>query len=318
MWDRWKQQWQSRREQAAVQRRAIPDDLWKRTLVRYPFVQRRDPKEAAELRRLTSLFLDRKEFSTAGGLRLTDAMAVAVAAQAVLPILHLGLHRYDSFVGIVLHADQVVARREVADEDGVVHSYDEPLVGEAMQGGPLMLSWRDVHGASRVHEGDHPQAAYNVVIHEFAHVLDLSNPVSGGLADGVPALPPELPMAEWRSTLLASYESFVQRVESVEGRQGAASAQSVQSDQTHTAAAWGLAANTEHAHTPANPAHWLGVLDPYGAQSQDEFFAVASEAFFVKPAAMRAEHAELYMMFSRFYKQDPERDTPTSNRSRRV
>ena len=50
---------QERRERAALARRAIPDDLWKRTLVRYPFLQRRDPAAAAELRRLTSLFLDR-------------------------------------------------------------------------------------------------------------------------------------------------------------------------------------------------------------------------------------------------------------------
>ncbi len=310
MWGRWKQQWQTRREQAAVQRRAIPDDLWKRTLVRFPFVQRRDPNQAAELRRLTSLFLDRKEFSTAGGLRLTDAMAVAVAAQAVLPVLHLGLHRYDSFVGIVLHADQVLARREVTDDDGVVHLYDEPLVGEAMQGGPLMLSWRDVHGDSRLHEGGEMQAAYNVVIHEFAHVLDLSNPASGGLADGVPALPPELPVAEWRSTLSTAYESFVQTVESeitnAATAPAAAAAEITMADEIGADA------------TRASASHWIGVLDPYGAQSQDEFFAVASEAFFVKPAAMRAEHPALYAMFCRFYQQDPERDTPTSNRSRRV
>ena len=137
MLGRWLHGWRERREDAALRRRAIPDDLWKRTLIRYPFLQRRDAAAAAELRRLTSLFLDRKEFSTAGGLRLTDAMVVAIAAQAVLPVLRLGLHRYDSFVGVVVHEDQVVARREVADEDGIVHEYDELLAGEAMQGGPI-------------------------------------------------------------------------------------------------------------------------------------------------------------------------------------
>lgn len=95
--------------------------------MRYPFLQRQAAADAAELRRLTSLFLDRKEFSTTGGLRLTDAMAVAIAAQAVLPVLRLGLDHYDGFVGIVVHPDQVVARREQADEDGVVHAYDELL-----------------------------------------------------------------------------------------------------------------------------------------------------------------------------------------------
>jgi Mlc titration factor MtfA (ptsG expression regulator) len=55
------------------------------------------------LRRLTSLFLDRKEFTAVPPVRLTNDVVVAVAAQACLPVLHLGLQRYDGFVGIVLH-----------------------------------------------------------------------------------------------------------------------------------------------------------------------------------------------------------------------
>jgi MtfA peptidase len=279
----WKLSWQTQREQAALRRRAIPDDLWKRTLVRYPFLQRHQPSDAAELRRLTSLFLDRKEFNTAGGLRLTDAMAVAVAAQAVLPILRLGLHRYDSFVGIVLHPDQVVARRETADDDGVVHVYDEPLAGEAMLGGPLMLSWRDVRSAGPHLAQPDQGPAYNVVIHEFAHVLDLSNRVGDDNAPALPALPPDLPAAEWRQTLLTEFKRFVAQVEATEG-----------------------------ATAPSSQ----GVLDPYGAQSQAEFFAVASEAFFVSPAALQKHCAKLYGLFVRFYKQDPATDTPKARQRR--
>jgi MtfA peptidase len=257
----WLKLWRARREQAAVQRRAIPDDLWKRTLVRYPFLRREDAATAAELRRLTSLFLDRKEFSTAGGLRISDAMVVSIAAQAVLPVLRLGLARYDGFVGIVVHPDQVVAQREVADDDGIVHAYEEVLAGEAVQGGPVMLSWRDVRTA-----GHSAAAAYNVVIHEFAHVLDMAN----GAADGVPLLPPGLQAAEWQATLSAEYEAFAQRVDA--------------------------GADTS--------------LDPYGAQAPEEFFAVASEAFFVHPQAMKKEHPALYGMFCRYYLQDPAAETP--------
>jgi hypothetical protein len=47
--------------------------------------------------------------------------------------------------------------------------------GEAWEGGPLIISWHDVQMA-----GD----GYNVVIHEFAHKLDMLN----GEADGIPAL----------------------------------------------------------------------------------------------------------------------------------
>jgi MtfA peptidase len=269
----WQARWRQRREEAALRRRAIPDDLWKRVLIRYPFLQRRDAADALELRRLTSLFLDRKEFNAAGGLRLTDAMAVAIAAQAVLPVLRLGLQRYDGFLGLVVHPDQVVARREVEDPDGVVHVYEEPLSGEAMQGGPIMLSWRDVQGATRARPtGESSRPAYNVVIHEFAHLLDMED----GVADGVPMLPLDLPRTEWQAVLCSAHTAFVQRIDT-----GEASA-----------------------------------IDPYGAESLEEFFAVASEAFFVSPLATRDECPELYAIFGRFYGQDPALDVPAPRAKR--
>ncbi len=48
------------------------------------------------------------------------------------------------------------------------------------------------------------------------------------------------------------------------------------------------------------------VLDPYGATNPAEFFAVATEAFFERPAALRAKQPELYRELARFYRQDPE------------
>jgi Mlc titration factor MtfA (ptsG expression regulator) len=261
------QWWTARREAAALRRRPIADDLWKRTLVRYPFLRSPADPGASALRRMSSLFLDRKEFSAAEGLRLTDAMVVAIAAQAMLPVLRLGLHRYDGFVGIVVHPDQVTAKREWADDDGIVHEYDEVLAGEAMPGGPVMLSWLDVRGA-----GQTAALGYNVVIHEFAHVLDMAD----GVADGMPVLPAELSAAQWRETLGTEYRCFADRVE---------------------------------AGAPT-------VLDAYGAQSAEEFFAVASESFFVNPAQMRNEHPALYEMLARFYRQDPAVDQPPPRRAK--
>ncbi len=237
-------------------RRPIADDLWKRTLVRYPFLRRRSADDMALLRRMTSLFLDRKEFDARDGVRLTNDVVVAVAAQACLPVLRLGLQHYSGFVGIVLHAGQVVARRSSTDDDGVVHEYDELLSGEAMEGGPVMLSWHDVRSAGRS-----AAEAYNVVIHEFAHVLGMAD----GAANGMPRLPSGLPAQEWQAVLQREYDAFVQRVDA--------------GDDT--------------------------ALDPYGAEAPEEFFAVASEAFFVAPLAMKAEHPALYGVFVRYYRQDP-------------
>ena len=91
------------RERRAVERHAIPDALWELTLLRYPFLAQRSAADQAELRRLCSLFLADKEFHGAGGFEVTDEVAVAVAAQACLPVLRLGLAWYDGFVGIVMH-----------------------------------------------------------------------------------------------------------------------------------------------------------------------------------------------------------------------
>jgi hypothetical protein len=250
----WWRRLRARREAAAVARRAIPDDLWKRTLVRYPFLRRHEAAEAAELRRLTSLFLDCKEFSCVGHLKLTDMVAVSIAAQAALPVLKLGLEAYDSFVGIVVHDGAVRVPRSDTDEDGVVHEYEDTLVGEAVPGGPLMLSWLDVRVAGR------PSAqAYNVVIHEFAHVLDAAGHVPDGMA-----------AADWTRAVDEEFRRFAARV--ARGEETA--------------------------------------VDPYGAQAAEEFFAVASESFFVDPTALRAEHPEFYGLLRRYYRQDPETDRP--------
>lgn len=253
----WLQRRQRRREEKALQRRAIPDDLWRLTLARYPFLAQRSDDDVAELRRLTSLFLDQKEFHGAAGFAITDDIAVAVAAQACLPVLKLGLQAYQGFVGVVMHADEVVARRVVTDEDGVVHEYDEPLVGEAsIDTGQIMLTWRDVHDAQELADW-----GYNVVIHEFAHVLDALN----GEVDGIPGPMPRAEQERWAQVLDAEYEAFCEQVDA--------------GDDT--------------------------LLDPYGAQGPDEFFAVVTEAFFVVPRPMKKEQPALYRLLSSYYRQDP-------------
>ncbi len=262
MWQALRRRWQQRRDDAAVARRPIPDGLWKRTLVRYPFLRRRDPEDEARLRRMASVFLDRKEFDARPGTRLTDDVVVTIAAHACLPVLRLGLERYDEFVGIVLHPHTMLARRSHADDDGVVHEYDEELLGEAGQRRPMVLSWHDVRRTGVLDTG-----VLCVVIHECAHVLDWGD----GEVNGMPALPADLPPREWMQVLQAEHEAFAARVDG--------------GDTSTT-------------------------LDPYGAEALEEFFAVASEAFFVAPRAMKTEHPVLYGVFVRFYRQDPAEEMP--------
>src|ERR1700712_1409598 len=224
----WLKRWRNTR---TLERRPIPNALWRVTLARFPFLTWQTDEDIARLRDMATLFLAEKEFTGAHGLEVDDSMAVAIAAQACLPILNLGLDWYDGFVGVVVHADAVVAQREFVDDAGVVHEYDEELSGEAMHGGPVMLSWSDVEDA-----GETAVEGYNVVIHEFVHVLDMRD----GQADGIPTLPDRASRDEWIAVLSAEYEEFCARVDADEET----------------------------------------LLDPYAAEAEEEFFAVASEAFF--------------------------------------
>jgi Mlc titration factor MtfA (ptsG expression regulator) len=237
--------------------RSIPDALWQDLRHQYPFLFERSEPDVMRLKALAVQFLATKEFHGANGFTITDPVALAIAAQAVLPVLHLGLDWYDDFVGIVVHPDEVLARRTLTDEDGVVHHYDEVLSGEAMEGGPVMLSWSDVENA-----GASANEGYNVVIHEFIHKIDMRD----GEPDGCPPLSSRAARQAWLQLMQAEYEAFREKVIIAERFGGAAP--------------------------------WL---DPYGAESIDEFFAVACEAYFVNRTRFESEFAKLVPLLDSFF-----------------
>lgn len=185
---------------------AIPDALWLSTIAAHPFLAALDGSEQARLRTLSEGLLANKEFAAAAGLELSDAARVSIAAQGCLPILNLGLSWYRGWVGIVVYPDEFVVPRQSADEFGVIHEFDDVVAGEAWDGGPLILSWHDVQMT-----GD----GYNVVIHEFAHKLDMLN----GEADGIPPLHREMDREAWIATLDSAYEDFCRRVDDGEETQ---------------------------------------------------------------------------------------------------
>ena len=236
---------------------ALPDALWERTLRAYPFLAERAGSDLPRLRVLAAQFLRDKQFHGTEGLAITDEMALAIAVQAVLPVLHLGLQWYDDFVGIVVHGDQVVARRTVTDESGVVHAYDEVLAGESMEGGPVMLNWHDV-----AHAGASAEAGYNLVIHEFAHKIDMRD----GAADGCPPMRTMDARERWLAVLEPQYAQFREQAIVAERFGGA---------------------------TP-----WL---DAYGATNIGEFFAVACEAYCVNRERFTQEFPALTPLFDAFF-----------------
>jgi Mlc titration factor MtfA (ptsG expression regulator) len=194
-------QWRERRILASS---AIPDALWSEALEALPFIAIYTEPELARLRQRVVLFLHAKSIVAAQGFEVTPLMRVLIAIQACVLILNLDPRYYDGWVNIIVYPDEFVTNLEYEDDAGVVHRRAAPLAGETMPGGPVILSWPDVE-ASR----DWSSAGMNLVIHEFAHKIDMKS----GEANGSPPLPAEMSRMAWQKAMSDAYAHFSARVE---------------------------------------------------------------------------------------------------------
>lgn len=181
----------------------IPDALWLEVCALHPFLAYLTDVDRSMLRKLAAGFLAAKQFHGAQGLVLDDRMMLSIAVQACLPVLRLGLGVYRDWVGVVVYPGDFIVPRQTMDEDGVVHVYDDEVLGEAWEQGPVIVSWRQ--DAAR-------DAGQNVVIHEFVHKLDMSN----GGADGFPPLPEDMSRERWSKAFADAYDDLCLRVDSDE------------------------------------------------------------------------------------------------------
>jgi len=103
---------------------------------------------------------------------------------------------------LIVYPEAFRVHRSHVDAAGVLHEWDDELIGESWDQGPLILSWADVE--ADLHE---PYAGYNVAVHEMAHKLD----VLDGALDGTPPLPREW-QKQWAMDFQQAYDEFCQRV----------------------------------------------------------------------------------------------------------
>jgi MtfA peptidase len=192
------------RAQRVLRTASLPDDLWRDAVEALPFVDDYTEDELARLRDLVVLFLSAKSIVGAHGHEVTPLQRVIIAVQACVLVLNLDLALYDDFENVIVFPSEFVPGREWIDEAGVAHRHDDALVGEALPEGPVLLSWPDVAASA-----DWDSAGMNLVIHEFAHKIDMRD----GDANGCPPLPSALSAAQWRATLAAAFEDFRNRVD---------------------------------------------------------------------------------------------------------
>jgi len=188
-----------------LKRHLIPLEAFQTAAARLPILLGLMADEWVRLRESASLFLHDKAFSAAGGATVDDTTQLTIALQACLLTLHLDEASYRSWNEIILYPDEFLRHREEVDEAGVVHRSRDILAGESWLGGPLVLSIADIETSGRAD-------GVNVVLHEFAHKLDMLN----GDANGFPPLHRGMDAAAWARDFSAAYEDFCVQVDADE------------------------------------------------------------------------------------------------------
>lgn len=144
---------------------------------------RLDADERDRLEQLTAELIARKRWGAARGFELGEEAMVTVAGHAAVMLLGdaFDVDSFSTVRSIELHAGAIRVRGERPSDlvDGLMEDDDEILDGQAGEHGPLFLAWDAVLDDVR-----HPRRGRNVVVHEFAHALD----VLDGMFDGTPPL----------------------------------------------------------------------------------------------------------------------------------
>lgn len=162
-----------------------------------------DGERDARLQVLAARFLRTKAITPVSGLELDGVQRAVLAALCCLPLLEFGHEGLHGWSQLVVYPDAFRVNRSHVDAAGVLHEWEDELIGESWGSGPLILSWADVEA-----DLDEPDAGFCVTVHEMAHKIDGLD----GVLDGTPPLPRAW-QREWARDFQAAFDGFADAVE---------------------------------------------------------------------------------------------------------
>jgi Mlc titration factor MtfA (ptsG expression regulator) len=230
---------------------------WQDATDALPWVAAMPAERRTRLKALAELFLSEKTITALGGLSLDDRARIQLAALCCLPLIEFGLSGLRGWSQLLVYPDAFRVQRSHVDAAGVLHEWEDELIGESWDSGPLILSWADIQA-----DIAEPDAGFCVAVHEMAHKLD----VLDGALDGTPPLPRPW-HGQWARDFQQAFDAFRVRVD---GGQETA-------------------------------------LDPYAAESPEEFFAVTSEYHWSDPVTLAREMPQVAAHLERLYGPSPMR-----------
>jgi len=170
--------------------RGLPDD-WRAIVERHVAVwQLLDDEERDVLAAGTDWLLRHKHWEAAHGFELDAVVTVTIASQAALLVLGLDVEDLREVSAVVVYPTAMVSRGvDAGPVAGTVTDGAVPILGQAHERrGPVLVAWDEAHAAASA-----PGHGHNVVLHEFAHKLDMADSID----DGTPPLGRRVDHRRW-------------------------------------------------------------------------------------------------------------------------
>jgi Mlc titration factor MtfA (ptsG expression regulator) len=161
-----------------------------------PYAARLTGTERDKLRDDLRLLVTEKDWEGCDGVRVSDEMRVTIAGNAALLVLGRGVDAYRRVTSILVYPAAFTV-----PNDPLLNRDYYPVLGEASDWGPVVLSWSDVVKGVR-----DPRDGRNVVFHEFAHHLDFLDRAF----DGIPDVDSAREHRKWRQIISDEYGRLVE------------------------------------------------------------------------------------------------------------
>lgn len=151
-------------------------EAYRRVVQKIPHYGKLSQEDQKKIERSIRLFVSTKEF-IGKEMEITDEIRVTIAFYACLLLLHIdAANCYENLKTIIVYPFAMVTEQVRAN--GGIYSKEEMVLSGQSANDTVVISWHDARK-----EAYHLRHE-NVVIHEFAHEIDMMD----GEADGVPPL----------------------------------------------------------------------------------------------------------------------------------
>jgi Mlc titration factor MtfA (ptsG expression regulator) len=136
--------------------------------------------------------LDRtRSWEALDGISLTSEIRAAIAVPACVLTANIGLEWFRDVSAILVEPTSSVRPMRHDVGGGIISEGSGHVLGQALVHGPVRLAWAEIARDARSAE---PKS---VVLHEFAHKIDMSD----GVVDGTPAIVPRSDARAFEATL---------------------------------------------------------------------------------------------------------------------